>query len=209
MASVKGDPGIWLYVTAEEQFDWLRDWVHRFRLHFVLARHFPRYKAGHELPWDKPAAARKVLGSFDRLLLDLTPLRTNVTNSNYLTSENPLALGIELPRITREGMHPGHIGFGTKEARHLKIWRAIRQDVIDRTERGLWIRNANNRKKWVDGNLRYTPGVVTAVEGGMALLAAGSLTAHLMSPAERRNWLAKQANVPCVRRYLEPGDPVL
>jgi hypothetical protein len=209
VASVKGDPVISFYATTPELFEWIRDWVKRYRLHAVFASQFPRYKSFYEVAWDDPAAAKKVIAAHTDLVLDLTPFPPDVSHVNALHSANWHRLDIGLPQRTARGMEPGSIGFVTRQSRHLKIWRAIVQAMIECTQTGLWLHGPRGRSRPPDGHLRYTPGVVAAVEKGMKLLGGGHTWFELMTPRERSAWLARQAKVPVVRRHIEPGDAVL
>jgi hypothetical protein len=186
MPSVRLNPRINFFATFDELAVWLGEWVRRFGLRCVLARHPPTVIT-RAIPWKNPAAVARLLRENRKVVLRSEPINTEVPNVNYLTEKNPGMLSIHLPYLNEEGLRYGHLGTGTKDRTALRTWRALGRDFLDRTDAGLWgLFPPPSGVTTFNAKFRYGPEAAEWQRAGVPLRGAGSDTWYVAEPRAKK-----------------------
>jgi hypothetical protein len=185
--SVRLNPRINFFATYDELAGWLGEWVRRFGLHCVLARHPPTVIT-RTIPWANQAAVARLLRENRKVVLRLESVDTDVPNVNYLAEKNPGMLSIHLPYLSQEGLRYGDLGTGTEDRIALRTWRALGRDFLDRTEGGLWglFPRPGGTGPTFDAKFRYGPEAAEWQRAGVPLRGAGSDTWYVPQPRSKK-----------------------
>ncbi len=220
MPTVRLNPAIQFFASPAEFGGWVRDWVHRHGLSYLLGKSFhrselPTFETLTDVDWDDATAVAEVVRSYHALYPSTGPLTTEVPNFNLLARANPDRLDINLPGLSARGLSPLSLGSVSRVEESLKVYRAVARDLLARTESGVWFRREGRKTARRDAEMRSGPRAACLMQQGIPLCGAGQYrVARLgrgstgIAPSERRTvgWLAVQRQVPSpTDRRQEPA----
>ena len=178
MAGVTLEKAIQVYASPAEFAGWIREWVDRYKLHYLLAGFFfhdepPKFMVCQSVAWDDPSAVAQVVRDYSQLYVSVVPLNADVKDINRLAVVNRDRFDITPPELTVRGLTPATFGSVCEVPESLKVYRRIARDLLARSEKGVWFRLEESQEQTLDRRFRFAPGAALLLDQGIPFSGGG------------------------------------
>ena len=175
MNSIKLDKVLDFFATVAELTDWIVNWITEHQLSAVAVTRSPFFILT-DINWTDAQAVARILLSYDEILFCVNSILLTASNYSEFIDANQNCLELYVPRQTPTALRAAGIGSLTKDKPSLKHWVSIANDVLARTNSGMWMLNPATNAKGYYQRLRYSLGAATSQESGIKLLTFAAET---------------------------------